>query len=153
ADEEKVLNIIREELTEIKDKYGDERRTEIAMGGIDFFEDEDLIPEENSIITLTHEGHIKRLPLSTYRTQNRGDRGVQGMGSHRDDFVDHSVSTTIDETTVLFTNKGKGYRLAGYEIPEFDRTAKGLPRINVLQIEKDEWINPIISVREFEADH
>ncbi|HLR65198.1 MAG TPA: DNA gyrase subunit A [Pseudogracilibacillus sp.] len=153
ADEEKVLNIIREELTEIKDKYGDERRTEIAMGGIDFFEDEDLIPEENIIITLTHEGYIKRLPLSTYRTQNRGGRGVQGMGTHDDDFVEHLVSTSTHDTILFFTNKGKVYRLKGYEIPEFGRTAKGLPLINVLQIEKDEWINTIISVREFEDDH
>src|SRR5699024_408082 len=153
ADEEKVLNIIREELTEIKDKYGDERRTEIAMGGIDFFEDEDLIPEENIIITLTHEGYIKRLPLSTYRTQNRGGRGVQRKGKHDDDFIEHLVSTSTHDTILFFTNKGKVYRLKGYEIPEFGRTAKGLPLINVLQIEKDEWINTIISVREFEDDH
>ncbi|HSH25127.1 MAG TPA: DNA topoisomerase (ATP-hydrolyzing), partial [Massilibacterium sp.] len=136
ADEEKVLAIIREELTEIKEKFNDERRTEIAMGGVDFFEDEDLIPEENIIITLTHKGYIKRLPSSTYRTQHRGGRGIQGMETHEDDFVEHLVSTSTHDTVLFFTNKGKVYRLKGYEIPEFGRTAKGLPIINLLQIEK-----------------
>lgn len=153
ADEEKVLEIIREELREIRDKFGDERRTEIALGGFDFFEDEDLIPEENIIITLTHQGYIKRLPLSTYRTQNRGGRGVQGMGTHENDFVEHLVSTSTHDTVLFFTNKGKVYRLKGYEIPEFSRTAKGLPLINILQIDKDEEINTIISVNEFAEDH
>ena len=153
ADEEKVLNIIREELTEIKEKFGDERRTEIVMGGLDFIEDEDLIPEENIIITLTHQGYIKRLPLSTYRTQHRGGRGVQGMGTHEDDFVEHLISTSTHDTILFFTNKGKVYRLKGYEIPEFGRTAKGLPIINILQIEKDEWINTVITVKEFLEEH
>lgn len=152
ADEEKVLQIIRDELTEIKEKYNDERRTEIAMGGADFFEDEDLIPEENIIITLTHKGYIKRLPSSTYRTQNRGGRGIQGMGTNEDDFVEHLVSTSTHDTVLFFTNKGKVYRLKGYEIPEYSRTAKGLPIINLLQIEKDEWINTVITVKEFTAD-
>src|SRR5699024_5270624 len=124
-----------------------------ALGGFDFFEDEDLIPEENIIITLTHQGYIKRLPLSTYRTQNRGGRGVQGMGTHDDDFVEHLVSTSTHDTVLFFTNKGKVYRLKGYEIPEFSRTAKGLPLINILQIDKDEEINTIISVRDFAEDH
>src|SRR5699024_6952796 len=149
ADEQKVLDIIREELLEIKQKFGDERRTEIALGGFDFFEDEDLIPEENIIITLTHQGYIKRLPLSTYRTQNRGGRGVQGMGTHDDDFVEHLISTTTHDTVLFFTNKGKVYRMRGYEIPEFGRTAKGLPIINLLQVEQDEWINAVISIDEF----
>src|SRR5690625_1498680 len=153
ADEEKVLDIIREELTEIKEKFNDERRTEIVLGGLDFIEDEDLIPEENIIITLTHKGYIKRLPLSTYRTQHRGGRGVQGMGTHEDDFVEHLVSTSTHETILFFTNIGKVYRLKGYEIPEFGRTAKGLPIINILQIEKDEWINTVITVKEFLEDH
>jgi DNA gyrase subunit A len=152
ADEEKVLQIIRDELTEIKEKYNDERRTEIAMGGADFFEDEDLIPEENIIITLTHKGYIKRLPSTTYRTQNRGGRGIQGMVTNEDDFVEHLVSTSTHDTVLFFTNKGKVYRLKGYEIPEFGRTAKGLPIINLLQIEKDEWINTVITVKEFTED-
>ena len=152
ADEEKVLAIIREELIEIKEKYNDERRTEIAIGGADFFEDEDLIPEENIIITLTHKGYIKRLPSSTYRTQNRGGRGIQGMGTNEDDFVEHLVSTSTHDTVLFFTNKGKVYRLKGYEIPEFNRTAKGIPIINLLQIEKDEWINTIITVKEFDEN-
>ncbi len=152
ADEEKIVAIIREELTEIKEKFNDDRRTEIAMGGVDFFEDEDLIPEENIIITLTHKGYIKRLPSSTYRTQHRGGRGIQGMETHEDDFVEHLVSTSTHDTVLFFTNKGKVYRLKGYEIPEFGRTAKGLPIINLLQIEKDEWINTVITVREFDEN-
>src|SRR5690625_2521796 len=152
ADEEKVLDIIREELMEIKERFNDERRTEIVVGGADFFEDEDLIPEENIIITLTHQGYIKRLPSSTYRTQNRGGRGIQGMGTHEDDFVEHLVSTSTHSTVLFFTNKGKVYRLKGYEIPEFNRTAKGIPIINLLQIEKDEWINTIITVKEFDEN-
>ena len=149
ADEEKVLEIIREELTEIKERFSDERRTEIKVGGLDFIEDEDLIPEENIVITLTHKGYIKRLPSDTYRTQKRGGRGIQGMGTNEDDFVEHLVSTSTHDTMLFFTNKGKVYRLRGFEIPEFGRTAKGIPIINLLQIEKDEWINAVISVSEF----
>ncbi|WP_042147635.1 DNA gyrase subunit A [Paucisalibacillus sp. EB02] len=152
ADEEKVLEIIREELGEIKEKYGDKRRTEIGAGGADFFEDEDLIPVENIVITLTHKGYIKRLPSSTYRVQKRGGRGIQGMGTHEDDFVEHLISTTTHDTILFFTNKGKVYKVKGYEIPEFSRTAKGLPIINLLQIEKEEWINAVISVSEFSED-
>lgn len=152
ADDEKVLEIIREELTEIKEKYGDERRTEITVGGADFFEDEDLIPEENIVITLTHKGYIKRLPSSTYRVQKRGGRGIQGMGTNEDDFVEHLVSTSTHDTILFFTNKGKVYKVKGYEIPEYSRTAKGLPIINLLQIEKEEWINAVISVNEFSDD-
>ncbi|SEP58239.1 DNA gyrase subunit A [Virgibacillus subterraneus] len=152
ADEEKVLEIIREELSEIKEKFNDQRRTEIIIGGADFFEDEDLIPEENIVITLTHQGYIKRLPASTYRTQKRGGRGIQGMGTNEDDFVEHLVSTSTHDTVLFFTNKGKVYRSKGYEVPEFSRTAKGIPIINLLQIEKDEWINAVISVNEFSSD-
>ncbi|MCZ0702207.1 DNA gyrase subunit A [Natronobacillus azotifigens] len=152
ADEEKVLEIIREELLEIKERFNDTRRTEIVSGGIDFFEDEDLIPEEDIVITLTHQGYIKRLPSSTYRTQRRGGRGVQGMDTNEDDFVEHLVSTSTHDTVLFFSNKGKVYRLKGYEIPEFSRTAKGLPIINLLEIEKGEWINAVITVHEFEKD-
>ncbi|WP_042220856.1 DNA gyrase subunit A [Oceanobacillus manasiensis] len=149
ADEEKVLEIIREELTEVKERFNDERRTELVLGGVDFFEDEDLIPEENIVITLTHQGYIKRLPSSTYRTQKRGGRGIQGMGTNEDDFVEHLVSTSTHDTVLFFTNKGKVYKAKGYEVPEFSRTAKGIPIINLLQIEKGEWVNAVISVNEF----
>ncbi|HLS22718.1 MAG TPA: DNA gyrase subunit A [Pseudogracilibacillus sp.] len=152
ASEEKVLEIIREELLEIKEKYNDERRTEITIGAVDFFEDEDLIPEENIIVTLTHRGYIKRLAASTYRTQHRGGRGIQGMDTHEDDFVEHLLSTSTHDTLLFFTNKGKVYRLKGYEIPEFGRTAKGLPIVNILQIDQDEWVNTVISVREDDED-
>ncbi|SEO40212.1 DNA gyrase subunit A [Amphibacillus marinus] len=150
ANEEKVLEIIREELTEIKARFNDTRRTEIVSGGVDFFEDEDLIPEEDIVITLTHRGYIKRLPSSTYRTQRRGGRGVQGMDTNEDDFVEHLVSTSTHDTVLFFSNKGKVYRLKGYEIPEFSRTAKGLPIINLLEIEQGEWINAVITVHEFD---
>ncbi|MFC0300154.1 DNA gyrase subunit A [Virgibacillus soli] len=152
ANEEKVLEIIREELIEIKEKFGDPRRTEIVLGGVDFFEDEELIPEENIVITLTHRGYIKRLPASTYRTQRRGGRGIQGMGTHDDDFVEQLVPTSTHDTILFFTNKGKVYRLKGYEIPEFSRTAKGIPIINILQVEQGEWVNAVISVSEFTDD-
>ncbi len=153
ADEEKVLEIIREELTEIKERFNDPRRTDIVLGGADFFEDEDLIPEENIVITLTHQGYIKRLPSSTYRTQKRGGRGIQGMGTNEDDFVEHLVSTSTHDTVLFFTNKGKVYKAKGYEVPEFSRTAKGIPIINMLQIEKGEWVNAVISVNEFSDDN
>ncbi|WP_405098148.1 DNA gyrase subunit A [Oceanobacillus sp. FSL H7-0719] len=149
ADEEKVLNIIREELTEIKERFSDDRRTDIVAGGIGFFEDEDLIPEENIVITLTHYGYIKRLPASTYRTQKRGGRGIQGMGTNEDDFVEQLVSCSTHDTVLFFTNKGKVYKLKGYEIPEFSRTAKGIPIINLLQVESEEEINTIIAVKEY----
>jgi len=152
ADEEKVLEIIREELLDIKQRFNDERRSEITASSMDFFEDEDLIPEEKIVVTLTHKGYIKRLPASTYRTQNRGGRGIQGMGTNEDDFVEHLVSTSTHDTILFFTNKGKVYRARGYEIPEFSRTAKGLPLINLLDIEKDEWVNAVISVDEFDED-
>ncbi len=148
ASEQKILEIIREELLEIKEKYSDDRRTEITVGAVDFFEDEDLIPEENIIVTLTHRGYIKRLATSTYRTQHRGGRGVQGMDTHEDDFVEHLLSTSTHDTLLFFTNKGKVYRLKGYEIPEFSRTAKGLPIVNLLQIDQDEFVNTVISVRD-----
>ncbi|WP_445489264.1 DNA gyrase subunit A [Niallia sp. 03133] len=152
ADEEKVLEIIREELSEVKERFNDKRRTEIVAGGIENIEDEDLIPEENIIITLTHNGYIKRLPVSTYRAQKRGGRGIQGMGTNDDDFVEQLSTTSTHDTILFFTNKGKVYRLKGYEIPEFSRTAKGIPIINLLGVEKDEWVNAIIPVSEFVDD-
>lgn len=152
ADEEKILGIIREELLDIKAKYSDKRRSEIVAGSVEFFEDEDLIPQENIVVTVTHHGYIKRLPVSTYRAQKRGGRGIQGMETNEDDFVEHLITTSTHDTLLFFTNKGKVYRLKGYEIPEFSRTAKGIPIINLLEIEKDEWINAIIPVEKLAED-
>ncbi|MDQ0271975.1 DNA gyrase subunit A [Cytobacillus purgationiresistens] len=152
ANEEKVLEIIREELLEIKDRFNDKRRTEIVSGGLEHLEDEDLIPQENIVLTLTHKGYIKRLPVSTYRAQKRGGRGIQGMGTNEDDFVEHLISTSTHDTVLFFTNKGKVYRAKGYEIPEYSRTAKGIPIINLLGVEKDEWVNAIIPVEDFVDD-
>lgn len=152
ADEEKVLEIIREELTEIKERFNDKRRTEIVPGGLEFIEDEDLIPEQNVVITLTHNGYVKRLPASTYKSQNRGGRGVQGMGTNEDDFVEHLLTTSTHDHILFFTNKGKVYRTKGYEIPEYSRTAKGIPIVNLLGVDKGEWVNAIIPIREFTDD-
>lgn len=152
ADEEKVLEIIREELLEIKERFDDDRRTEILVGGFENIEDEDLIPRQNVVITLTHNGYVKRLPLSTYRSQRRGGRGIQGMGTNEDDFVEHLLTTSTHDTLLFFTNKGKVYRAKGYEIPEFSRTAKGIPIINLLEVEKGEWVNAIIPVEDFVDD-
>ncbi len=154
ASEEKVLAVIREELLEIKEKYADERRTNIDMSAIEFIEDESLIPEEDIIIALTHNGYIKRTTSDTFKLQNRGGVGVKGMNTHEEDFVEHIVSLCTHDYILFFTNKGKVYRLKGYEIPEFSRQSKGLPVINLLQIEKDEKINSILSIeREDQAKY
>ncbi|WP_102348055.1 DNA gyrase subunit A [Bacillus sp. Marseille-P3661] len=152
ADEQKVIDIIREELSEIKERFNDDRRTEILAGSFGEIEDEDLIPEQNIVITLTHHGYIKRLPADTYKSQRRGGRGIQGMGTNEDDFVEHLLSPSTHDTILFFSNKGKVYRLKGYEIPEYSRTAKGIPIINLLEIEKDEWINAVIPVQEYHDD-
>ncbi|RGR97768.1 DNA gyrase subunit A [Heyndrickxia coagulans] len=152
ADEEKVLEIIREELLEIKERFNDERRTEIIAASVDQIEDEDLIPQESIVITLTHNGYIKRLPISTYRSQKRGGRGVQGMGTNENDFVEHLLTTSTHDTILFFTNKGKVYKKKGYEIPEYGRTAKGIPIVNLLEIDRDEWINTMIRVEDFVED-
>ncbi|WAA12303.1 DNA gyrase subunit A [Fervidibacillus halotolerans] len=151
-DEEKILEIVREELIDVKNRYNDVRRTEITMADAEDIEDEDLIPEEQIVITLTRNGYIKRLPLSTYRSQRRGGRGVQGMDTHEDDFIEHLITTSTHETILFFTNKGKVYKLKGYKIPEFSRTAKGIPIINLLEVEKDEWINAVIPVQKVEKE-
>ncbi|MGJ6625186.1 DNA gyrase subunit A [Listeria monocytogenes] len=152
ADEERILEIIREELEEIKVKYADKRRTEILAGDLVSLEDEDLIPEEEVAITLTKRGYIKRLPLSTYRSQRRGGRGIQGMSTHEDDFVEHLVATSTHDTLLFFTNTGKVYRSKGYEVPEYGRTAKGIPIINLLGIESQEQVNAVINLSEFTDD-
>lgn len=153
ADDEKVLEIIRGELLEVKERFNDKRRTEIVLTGLENFEDEDLIPQENIIITLTNKGYIKRSPISTYKAQKRGGRGVQGMGTNEDDFVEHLLTTSTHDTILFFTNKGKVYRSKGYEIPEYGRTAKGLPIINLLEVDRDEWVNAIIPVEQFNEDN
>ena len=152
ADEQKVVEIIRQEMTEIKERFNDARRTEIAAGGLEMIEDEDLIPRENSVITLTHNGYIKRLAANTYRSQKRGGRGVQGMGTNEDDFVEHLLSTSTHDTILFFTSKGKVFRTKGYEIPEFGRTAKGLPIVNLLNIDKGEHITAMIRVESYDED-
>lgn len=152
ANEDRVHGIIRDELLEIKDKYGDERRTEIVRGSDFDIEDEDLIPEEQVIITLTNNGYIKRQPISTYRSQNRGGRGVQGMGTHDDDYVKELLSTSTHDHLLFFTSKGKVYQKKAYTIPEYGRTAKGLPIVNIIEIAQDEYISAIIPVKEFNED-
>lgn len=150
--EEKLVQIIRDELTEIKEKYSNPRRTEIIAAGLEAMEDEDLIPEENVVITLSNRGYIKRLPASTYRSQRRGGRGIQGMGTNDDDHVEHLVSTSTHDTLLFFTNTGRVYKTRGFEIPEFNRTAKGIPVINKLALSPGESIKAIIPVKEFKDD-
>ena len=151
ASEEKVLNIIKEELLEIKDKYADKRRTDIDMTAIEYIEDESLIPEENILIALTNKGYIKRTNSDTFKAQRRGGMGIKGMTTNDEDYVDQMINLSSHDYLLFFTNKGKVYRLKGYEIPEFNRQSKGLPIINLLQIEKDETINSMISVSNEEA--
>ena len=146
ASEAKVLEIIKKEMLEIKNKYGDERRTSIDMTAIDYIEDESLIPNEDVIVTLTNKGYIKRLKYNTYKTQNRGGVGVKGMSTNEEDFVEHLISMKTHDYLLFFSNKGRVYRIKGYEVPEFSRQSKGLPIINLLPLEKDENISSVISL-------
>ena len=146
ASEEKVLNIIKEEMTEIKNKFGDERRTKIDMTAIDYIEDESLIPNEDVIIALTNKGYIKRTTSDTFKSQNRGGVGIKGMATNEEDFVEHMINIQTHDDVLFFTNKGKVYRLRGYEIPEFSRQSKGLPVVNLIQVEKGEMVNSIVKV-------
>ena len=145
ASEQKVLNIIKEELLDIKNRYADERRTDIDMTAIDYIEDESLIPNENVIISLTHKGYIKRVLADTYKIQNRGGVGVKGMSTNEEDYVEYMSSLMSHDYVLLFTNKGKVYKIKGYEVPEYSRTSKGLPIINLIQIEKDEKITSMLT--------
>lgn len=147
-DDEKLLEVIKEELTDIRERFGDERRTEITLGSIYDIEDEDLIPREQIVVTLSHNNYIKRLPASTYRAQHRGGRGIQGMNTIDDDFVSQIVTMSTHDYILFFTNTGRVYRLKGYEIPELSRQSKGLPIVNLIEIEKDEKISTIISVKD-----
>lgn len=146
ASREKVLEIIKTELLEIKDKYADERRTNIDMTAIEYIEDESLIPEENIIVALTHNGYVKRTNVNTFKSQHRGGVGVKGMTTNDEDYIEQLINLSTHDYLLFFTNKGKVYRVKGYEIPEYGRTAKGLPIINLLQIDKDERVNSVISV-------
>ena len=146
ADNNKVLAIIKEEMTEIKNKYGDERRTKIDMTAVDYIEDESLIPEENILVVLTNKGYIKRTTADTFKSQNRGGVGIKGMSTNDEDFVEHMINLSTHDYILFFTDKGKVYRLKGYEIPEFSRQSKGIPIVNLLQVEKDERVNAIIEI-------
>ena len=146
ASDAKIYDIIKQELLEIKAKYADERRTEIDMTAIDYIDDEALIPEENIVVALTNKGYIKRTTSDTFKSQNRGGVGVKGMTTNEEDFVEHLVDLSTHDYLLFFTNKGKVYRLKGYEIPQFGRQSKGLPIINLLQIDKDERISSIIKI-------
>ena len=145
ANEERILEIIRNELLEMKEKYGDKRRTEIIQGTFDI-EDEDLIPVEDVIISLTNNGYVKRMPVDTYKSQNRGGRGVKGMSTTQDDVISSLIHMSTHDDLLIFTNKGKVYRLKGYNIPEFGRTAKGLPIVNILNLDKDESVKSLINI-------
>ena len=146
ASDAKIYDIIKQELLEIKAKYADERRTEIDMTAIDYIDDEALIPEENIVVALTNKGYIKRTTSDTFKSQNRGGVGVKGMTTNEEDFVEHLVDLSTHDYLLFFTNKGKVYRLKGYEIPQFGRQSKGLPIVNLLQIDKDERISSVIKI-------
>ena len=146
ASEEKVLNIIKEEMLEIKNKFGEDRRTHIDMTAIDYIEDESLIPNEDVIIALTNKGYIKRTTSDTFKAQNRGGVGIKGMATNEEDFVEQMINIQTHDYVLFFTNKGKVYRMKGYEIPEFSRQSKGLPVVNLIPIEKGEAVNSIIKI-------
>lgn len=151
ANHSRVIQIIKDELTVIKDKYGDDRRTEIIEGEIDM-EDEDLIPVDDVIISLSNNGYIKRLPIDTYKLQNRGGRGVKGMSLNEDDVVDQNITMSTHDFLLIFTNKGKVYRIKGYNVPEASRNSKGIPVINIINIDKDEKVRALVPInREWEV--
>ncbi|MFH4906025.1 DNA gyrase subunit A [Staphylococcus cohnii] len=152
ADEEKLLQLVRDELIDVRERYGDERKTEIQMGGLDNIEDEDLIPEEQIVITLSHNNYIKRLPVSTYRAQHRGGRGVQGMQTLEEDFVSQLVTLSTHDHVLFFTNKGRVYKLKGYEVPELSRQSKGIPVVNAIELDNDETISTMIAVKDLESE-
>ena len=152
ASDQKILEVIKNELLEIKEKYGDERRTNIDMTAIEYIEDESLIPNEDVIVTLTNSGYIKRLRADTYKTQNRGGVGIKGMSTNEEDFVEHLVSMKTHDYILFFSNMGRVYRMKGYEVPEFSRQSKGLPIINLLQLDKNENISSIVEIPENSED-
>lgn len=146
ASEEQIYNTIKEELTEIKNKYSDDRRTEIDMTAIEFIEDESLIPEENIVVMLTREGYVKRVNPDDFKVQNRGGVGIKGMTTNEDDNVEEIIYLSTHDHLLFFSNRGKVYRLKGYEVPLYSRQAKGIPIVNLLQIEKEEVITSLIKI-------
>ena len=144
ASEQKVLDIIKKEMLEIKDKYSDDRRTTIDMTAIDYIEDEALIPQEEIIVTITNKNYIKRMPKDSYRSQNRGGVGIKGITTTEDDFVEQLIALNTHDFILFFTNKGKVYRMKGYNVPEYSRTGKGLPIVNLLPLDKDEKVNTML---------
>ena len=146
SSEQKVLDIIKKEMLEIKNKYSDERRTHIDMTAIEYIEDESLIPAQKTIIALTKKGYIKRMLTDNYRTQNRGGVGIKGMTTNEEDYIDKMINAETHDFILFFSNKGKVYKMKGYEIPEFSRQSKGLPIVNLLSLEHDEKITSIISL-------
>ncbi len=153
ANKDRINKIIYDELLEIQSKFGDKRRTELQVGDVTNIEDEDLIEEEDVIVSLTHNGYIKRLPIDEFKAQHRGGRGVQGMGVHDDDFIEQLISTSTHDVLLFFTSAGKVFRMKGYEVPEYGRTAKGIPIINLLGIGSDEKISAVINVSRENDDH
>ena len=152
ASNEKVMKIIKDEMLEIKRKYADDRRTTIDMTAIDYIEDESLIPVDNIVVALSHRGYVKRMKTDTYRTQNRGGVGIKGMTTNEEDFAEILINAKTHDYILFFSDKGKVYRIKGYEIPEFSRQSKGLPIINLLPLEKDEFIRSIINIDKDDKD-
>ena len=152
ADESKILQIVREDLTAIKNKYGDSRRTEISMAALDF-EDEDLIEEEECVVTVTRNGYVKRMPVDTYKSQRRGGRGITGITTREEDVVEHLFTTSTHNNILFFTTRGIVYRLKGYQLPEATRQAKGTAIVNLLPLEQDEKITAMIPVPVFEKGY
>ncbi|MBR4830395.1 MAG: DNA gyrase subunit A [Bacilli bacterium] len=150
ASDERIMGIIKDEMTDIKKKYSDDRRTKIDMTAIDYIEDESLIPVDNIIVNITKNGYIKRVPTDTYKVQNKGGVGVKGMTTNEEDIVENMISLQTHDHVLFFTNKGKVYRIKGYEIPEFSRQSKGLPVVNLLPIEKEEKVMSILPIRDSE---
>lgn len=150
ADENKLLMVIKEELLEIKKKFGDKRRTKITSASLEEFEDEDFIEEQEVAVTMTHFGYIKRLPADTYKSQRRGGRGITGLQTREEDFVEHLFITSTHNYILFFTNKGKMYKLKTYEIPEAGRQAKGTALVNLLQLDANEKVNAVIHIKDFD---
>lgn len=148
SSEERILSVIKTELLEIKEKYAEPRKTIIDTTAIEYIEDESLIPVEDIVITLTNKGYIKRMTSETYRTQNRGGVGIKGMNTNEEDFVENILSLKTHDYLMFFTNKGKVYRMKGYEIPEFSRQSKGLPIVNLLPLDKEEVVKTMLTINE-----
>jgi DNA gyrase subunit A len=145
ANPDKIIKIVRKELLELKEKYGDERRTKVFKGDVEEIEEEDLIPEEETFVTVSHQGYIKRMPPSKYKVQKRGGKGIIGAKTKEDDYIEHAITCSTHDEIVFFTNKGKCYQIKAYEIPEYGRSAKGLPAVNLIQLNQDDLITAILT--------